>query len=221
MSRKTGRNVKSPRKAVWLLLSAFFMFVFTGVCGCAGTEMAGAKWEGDMIVLDPPAVPVDQDRLEPGISVWYLEGFWRHLGQMPDEKSAKKRGVKGKPIPYLNHSFGEGIVFGSGRGRGVGLYMRAFIRFETPGVYEMAAMTNDGFRLEINGAKILEDPSVHSDRLTGDVRVKVVQAGWYPARMQYFQRKGTSTLKLFWKKSGDAERSAIPPEAYAHIPESV
>ncbi len=204
---KNGCTARISIVGIALCLALFSFF------GCAGS--GANRTDAGALVLDSPNAKVSETDLEPGLSVVYVHGFWRNLYQMPSEERARKSGFQGEPIPNLNHRFGEGPVFASGRAKGVGLYLDGFIKFEKPGNYEFQANTNDGFRLTVNGEKIIEDSIFHSDRLSKTETVKVNEAGWYPLKIQYFQRKGTATIELYWKRPGDAEKSIIPPEAFA------
>lgn len=198
---------------------SMFILLFSGLFflnGCASLEVE--RTDTGAINLGPPNVQVSETSLKPGLSVIYVGGFWRNLYQMPSEERAAKIGSKGVPIANLNHRFGQGQVFGSGKSKGVGLYMDGFIKFEKPGVYSFQARSNDGFRLTINGAKIIEDSSWHSDRLSKMETVLVNEAGWYPLKVRYFQRKGTSTIELYWKRPGEEEKSIVPAQAFAHAP---
>jgi hypothetical protein len=215
MSKITGdqkiEKIKASVSALMILIIACF---FMG-CAIPGNRSEGA----DNILVESPSISDAEERsLQPGLSVYYVHGFWRHIDQMPGEKKAKRTRMKGTPIAYLNHRFGEGMVFKSGRAKGVGMYMNGYIHFDKPGVYVFQARTNDGFRLSIHGMQILQDPNVHSDRLSKAEKVEIRKPGWHPIKMQYFQRKGTSTLELYWTEPGDKEKSIIPKEAFAHIP---
>jgi len=56
------------------------------------------------------------------------------------------------------------------------------------------------------------------DRYTEIGTASISETGWYPILIRYFQRKGTATVKLYWKKPGDKDFSVIPEAAYAHGP---
>jgi hypothetical protein len=204
-------NMKNPDfKLAVLVLALLFMF-----SGCA---MLGIKKDKGILLPESTKIRDGEDQLQPGLSVIYFHGFYRNISQMPRGKRAIEKGIPGKPIPVLDHKFGEDIVFDSGRAKGVGMHLDGFILFDKAGDYVFQANTNDGFRLLISGIKIIDDPMYHSDRMSGEVKVKVSEPGWYPLRILYFQRKGTATIQLFWKKPGDKTMVIVPAEAYAHIP---
>lgn len=210
--------MKRKQTKLSVLKTAIFICLLTGLFfGCSTLNIITGK--SDIYELGSPPADLQEEKLEPGLSVLYFYGFYRNLAQMPrGEKRVLKVGIPGKPIPYLNHQFGEGEVFDSGRAKGVGMQMDGFIRFEKPGDYVFQARTNDGFRLFIDEHRIINDPAVHSDRLSETAIVKVSEPGWYPMRVRYFQRKGTAALQLFWQEPGKSQQVPVPAEAYAHLP---
>jgi hypothetical protein len=211
-----GNAIKKNLKK-WTCKLTFLMF--TAIFTFTGCAMVGTKTESAIHMPEPPKVQMQKDHLHPGLSVLYFHGFYRHIDEMPMGRIAAARGIPGEPIPFLNHQFGEEeMVFKSGKAKGVGMHMDGFILFEKPGDYVFQANTNDGFRLLISGLRIINDPTVHSDRMSEKGIVRVSVPGWYPLQILYFQRKGTATIELFWKKPEDNEKVIVPAEAYAHTP---
>ncbi len=154
---------------------------------------------------------------EPGLTVFYTQGMYRHIDKMPDFATARRMGTQGKPIPMLNHVGGKkDPVLGSGVARGVGVYLAGRIHFDQRGNYLIQALSNDGIELKITGRTVLLDPTVHHDRLSPPARIQVEQPGWYPLTIRYFQRKGTSALKLFWQPPGQKGFLLVPATALAH-----
>ncbi len=166
--------------------------------------------------LSQPA-DISQASLLPGLAVIYYKKFFkRHLRYLPQGPSQKYPSFKGKPITDINHQFGKDNVFGSGESRGIGLRMTGYLHLAQVGVYEFQALSNDGLIVQIGGQVTLSDPDQHSDRLSNIGRVTVNNAGWYPIIVEYFQRKGTAALKLFWKIPGNGEFSPVSSKAYGH-----
>ncbi len=193
--------------------SVSFIFLFTlMVCclaGCAKQPLLRQQ-------LSAPAAVIPAE-LAPGLSVIYLDKFYRRTGQMPTLAEAKTKGRPGKPLFQLNHQFAhEGLVFDSGAQKGVGMVLAGYIYLGESGEYRFQALANDGIEFSLEGKLIFEDPAVHSDRLSPEGTVDVVAPGWYPILIRYFQRKGTATLKLYWQPPGATEFSIIPAEIYAH-----
>lgn len=168
------------------------------------------------VQLSTPA-RISIKNISPGLSVIYLDKFYRKINQMPDITRAKTMGEPGKPILQLNHKAGkEGLVFDSGKNKGVGLILTGYLHLSTTGQYWFQALSNDGIECILGGKQLFEDPDVHKDRFTPVGIVDVPAAGWYPLSIRYFQRKGTSALKLYWQPPGAGGFSIIPPEIFAH-----
>ena len=187
----------------------------------AGVGQAVASESAEISGLVPERELSDDKALKPGLSAIYIYKFFRYIDQMPvlDPKTTTEK--TGKPILFLNHSFGEeDMVFDSGVSRGIGIQMNGFLKFSEAGKYEMMALSNDGIRVEICRKPILVDPNVHSDRLSPKVVLDIPKPGWYPVMIQYFQRKGTAAIAMHWKLPGKSDFSIIPAEAYAHVPTS-
>lgn len=160
---------------------------------------------------------VTRSELQPGLAATYYRDFFkRDLKYLPEGKDPEYPSFAGKPILQINHQFNRKNVFDSGSNRGVGLRMAGYIDFAESGVYELQALSNDGIFLHIDGQLALSDPKQHSDRLSNLAFVTIDTPGWYPVTIEYFQRKGTAALKLFWKVPGSSEQVPLPPEAYGH-----
>lgn len=158
--------------------------------------------------------PVDSEGLQPGLAAtYYLDFFKRHLKHLPSESEP---GTRGKPIMQINHQFDKKVVFGSGYNRGVGMRLTGFIHFDDTGVYEMQALSNDGMILYIDNKQVISDPEQHADRMSNIGYVTIDKEGWYTMKLEYFQRKGTAALKLFWQTPGDDKQVPVPAKAYAH-----
>ena len=167
--------------------------------------------------------PVDPqpaaDSLRPGLSVvYYYDYFARHLKPLSSGSVPPDAGVAGKPIPYLDHRFGREEVFDSGTNRGVAMRMKGLIRFPKPGEYTFRALSNDGLRIRIGESLIIDDPTQHSDRYAVQAVVVIRQAGWYPLVVEYFQRKGTASVGLYWRTPAASGFMPVPAENYAHLP---
>ncbi len=164
---------------------------------------------------------IQQSAIRTGLEVVYYKKFFkRHLRFLPEGESPKYPSFRGKPITHLNHQFGKDVVFDSGESRGIGMRMTGYLHFSEPGTYEFQALSNDGIILRMSGQTVLSDPAQHSDNLSNIGRVTVTTVGWYPIIVEYFQRKGTAALKLFWKTPDSLEFSPVPGESYGHVPSS-
>lgn len=162
---------------------------------------------------------VSLEILAKGLSVvYYLEFFERHLDAIPQNGSSSFIKKAGKPIFELNHQFGKEEVFGSGTNRGVAMRMLGYLVIKEKGMYQFQALSNDGVKVMLRGETVISDPEQHSDRLSNIGHVTIDKTGHYPLLVEYFQRKGTAALKLFWKTPGSNEFVPIPANAYVHLP---
>ena len=189
--------------------------LFLTLASCAAFEAASTF--GKPLVLGAPAA-VSPDNTEPGLEIRFIFKKVRRLNSMPTSEGMIRRAQKGAPIPNLDRSFDRGEIFDSGETQGVCCYIKGFLNLEQPGLYYFQAMSNDGFRLSLEGNQVIQDPEVHSDRLSLIGKVQADTGGWYPLDVLYFQRKGTAAIKLYWKKPGDKKFSIVPPEVFRHQP---
>ncbi|RZW21848.1 MAG: hypothetical protein EX260_05755 [Desulfobulbaceae bacterium] len=167
--------------------------------------------------IEPEIVSLEQ--LSRGLSVvYYLEFFERHLDQIPRNGSSTFIKKTGPPVFELNHQFGKEEVFQTGTNRGVALRMQGYLVVKDTGDFEFQALSNDGVIVRMGGKTVISDPEQHSDRLSNVGHVTIDKAGHYPLMVEYFQRKGTAALKLFWKTPGSDKFVPIPAHAYVHLP---
>lgn len=189
------------------------MLLFTASVRTSVAEESGPATEHNYIT-GLPLLSEEVARLQPGLlPAYYYNYFARNVGMMP-----KGKGKAGQPILELNHQFGRGEVFDSGTNRGVGVRMKGALHFPATGTYTLQTLSNDGVRVYLNDKLVLSDPTQHSDQLSPESAVSVSVAGWYPIRIDYFQRKGTAALKLYWKTPGSDERVIVPAKALGHLP---
>jgi hypothetical protein len=154
--------------------------------------------------------------VEPGLPVYFRYSFYRHIDRMPTDDSMMTEGKPGQPVAFLNHQFKES-VFDSNSEKGVGVFLKGYLKMDVPGTYQFKAMSNDGIRVIVNGEIVVLDPTVHSDRFSEIGQVTIARPGWYPLTVKYFQRKGTARLELYWLPPGGKDFEIIPAAAYGHI----
>lgn len=200
-------QIKSAAKR-WCLAAICLGLVAGFITGCAKSVRE----------IKPEKSMIDPASIKPGLAVLYFDDFYRHINEMPAGETALKEGTPGKPIPYLNHRFGSGPVFDSGLSTGVGVQIDGLIRFPSAGRYAFKAKSNDGIRIFIDNKMIINDPAVHSggDQFSSEAWVEVDQPGWYLFFLQYFQRKGTATLELYWQAPGQTDFGIVPADAFGH-----
>ena len=170
--------------------------------------------------LHPLNPQPDPNALKPGLAVTYYYGFYRRINQVA-KKIESEDGEVGEPLPQLNYRSGNDLVLTSSQYDGVGARIQGLIHLDEVGTYEFAIESNDGVRFSISGEILIEDPDVHPDQWSSVVTVDIKTAGWYPMEVLYFERRNTSTLRLFWKTPSADEAqalSAVPEAAFAHAP---
>ena len=160
---------------------------------------------------------IDPSSLNPGLSVLFFDNKFRFVNEMPQGGLAKATGRPGKPVLILDHQFGNGEVYDSGRSQKVGVQMIGYIHFAQSGDYAFQTLSNDGVEVYIDGEIVVSDPRVHSDQLSKEGEITVTDAGWKPLMVRYFQRKGTAALKLYWRTPGGSDFEIVPATAYRHL----
>jgi hypothetical protein len=189
--------------------------------GCVlGAFLAAWLWSVPAAATGPqPLEPQPAaEALAPGLAVRYYNAFFRLIDEFVEWRQ-QDPGVPGTPIPDINFRVAGGPVLTSGIVDGVGAEITGLIRLDRPGSYGFLVQSNDGFRLEIGGVQVLEDPDVHADRYSNIAKLSIEKPGWYPLTMLYFQRKGTATIELYWKPPGEEAGSMafVPAKAFAHL----
>lgn len=185
------------------------LFIACGLLGCAEQPPLRQQFAA------PAAVKATE--LSPGLAVYYFDKYYKRTGQMATLSEAKSQGRPGKPVLQLDHQFAhDGVVFDSGKAKGVGMVLTGYLHLAESGEYKFQAMANDGIELSLGGNLLFEDPTVHSNRLSPVGIADIAAGGWYPILIRYFQRKGTASLKLYWQPPDATEFSIIPAEIYAH-----
>lgn len=188
----------------------------------ASALMGGVAWAqaGAAVKVFSPQ-PAD-NAIKPGLTVRYYSLKIRYIDEML--RFIKVRpGTPGPVISAINFpDKGPGAnVMGTDQAELVGAVIDGLIKFDQPGVYQVAMVVNDGVQLKVGDNVILEkDWTGAPSEMTDEVSVTVAQAGWHQLHVMYFQRKGTAALEMYWKKPGQAGGlELVPAEAFAHISE--
>lgn len=84
-----------------------------------------------------------------------------------------------------------------------------------PGRYQFTATVDDGVRLWVNEALVIDAWALH-DTVTLQTIVNVI-GGATPVRMEYFENSDQARARLTWVRSGDTIGSAIPAEESATV----
>lgn len=193
----------SMRSLTWILTTCTIVF---------GTAALAADPPKTFAGLKPVAPQPAADKTTPGLAVVYYQNYFKKL----DEITKLGKGKPGAPIMVLDHQTQDGNVLTATAAMGVGAKITGFIKFETPGKYGIQMLSNDGARVTIAGTKILEDDGIHGDEMSDLAELTIDQPGWYEIVVDYFQRKGTSALKLFWTPPGGSQ-GVVPASQFAHM----
>ena len=205
---ETNRHSKTSRS-----MRVATRLAVVGICTIMSWAAAAQSISG-LQSVDP--VP-EASTVKPGLAVTYYYSLFRHIDEMVEWMKSND-GEPGTALPQLNYNVGEGAVLTTDRDSGVAADITGMINFPEAGDYELMVQSNDGVRLEIGGQQIYEDPEVHPDRFSDPISLRIDQPGWYPLSMLYFERKGTSTLELYWVLPSDTSQvQYVPADALAHV----
>jgi len=182
---------------------------------CASALLIGGLAPALASEVKPASPQPAADSLKPGLAVTYYGVKLNSIEQFIEWMDYDK-GKPGTPIPMLNYQVGAGPVLTSKATDLVGADITGFINFETSGTYTLMVQSNDGVRLTIGDKMIYEDPDVHADRFSDEIKLEISEPGWYPVRILYFEKKNTSTLELYWDPPGPEEIDYVPASAFAH-----
>lgn len=174
---------------------------------------------GGLLALTPGSraqIAAGSVEMKPGLAVCYMFNLVRHIDEFAGWDMDNKC-EPGAPLADLDWSVGEGKVLTSNSTDGVMAKITGFIHLDKAGSYRFTVESNDGVRLMIDGKLIVDDPDVHSDRYSEIGTMDVTKPGWYPLTVYYFERKSTSTLRLFWRPPGtEGTFPLVPGSALAH-----
>jgi hypothetical protein len=161
----------------------------------------------------PVAPQPEASSLSPGLAVNYFFQYFDHIREL----DGRSGGKPGDPLEHLDHvAFEDGKVLTTDRAMGVGAHIRGLIRLETAGDYVFKLQSNDGVKLTIGGILLHTDPEIHAARWSPDLVYSVETPGWYDFSLDYYQRKGTSALRLKWITPG-GEEEIVPGSAFSHL----
>lgn len=196
----------------------FISIIIVTACSQKPPEKREEVPDNSMTMLKIATGQIEHKHMQPGLTVtYYLKFFKRSVKYLRQMKEGEFSAIQGEPILQLNHQFGDRDVFDSGTSRGVAMHMKGYFFFPEPGRYEMQALSNDGVIVTLADQPIISDPRQHSDQLSDIASFHIEQKGWAPISVEFFQRKGTSALKLYWKTPAGKEFIPAPKSSFGHL----
>lgn len=167
-------------------------------------------------VAEPASPQPEAAALKPGLAVTYYYSRFEHIDEL---ESAIRRGEDATPggaLPTIDYKSGAGRALTSSAADLVGAHITGYVHFDKPGTWTLMVTSNDGVRLTVGGAMLHEDPEIHGDTDSPPLKLDLPEAGWYPIEILYYEKKGTSTLKLYWQPPGGTAMAIIPADALRH-----
>lgn len=204
-----------------------FKLIVWSVAMLLAVAVCSTSWGQSSDETDLPEGPIDvsgavpmspqptDDQVVPGLAVQYAYEKFYTLSQV---RQPEEPFVTGDPILVLDHDTETGNVLTAEYPLMVGALINGMIRFPEAGTYILKVNSNDGVWVSIGEQEVWNDPEVHYHRMSPEIHFEVAEAGWYELVIDYFQKKGSSALQLYWTPPGGSE-AIVPAEAFGHVPQ--
>jgi predicted alpha/beta superfamily hydrolase len=152
-----------------------------------------------------PSVPKPKKAVPGGLKYSYFEGEWDKL---PDFKNLKpvKTGVADSVfnLNQLPRKIGFACLF------------EGYFEVKEDGYYIFGIVSNDGARLFINDKLIIDNDGIFSEE-SAKTFILPLEKGFYPIRLEYFQKDGNMNLQLLYLAPGKEDASTIPFESQYYL----
>ncbi|WP_282169958.1 PA14 domain-containing protein [Ruegeria atlantica] len=173
-----------------------------------GALIAAAAFIASSAVAAPlklqPASP--QPNPKAGLNVKYVgTGTQRKIRNLTHAKQLLPKAQPGQPLiglDYRDTNEGEDVLTFDHH-YNVAAEITGYMRFDSPGVYELETWSNDGIDAWVGGQQIGKVNSIQGCEANQRTEVEVPKAGWYPLKIIYFQKLGTSCLMMKSGKKGE------------------
>jgi predicted alpha/beta superfamily hydrolase len=140
--------------------------------------------------------------LKPGIKYSYYEGVW---DSVPDfsKLTPVKQGFTGE----LNLNF-------AAKKDSFAVRFEGYLHITTKDMYDLWITSDDGAKVYFNNQLLLENDGLHSAD-NPVVKAVPLNPGYYPVRIEYFERTGSEAVTLGWVTGkGKLEAVPIPKEMW-------
>jgi predicted alpha/beta superfamily hydrolase len=84
-----------------------------------------------------------------------------------------------------------------------------YIEITEAGYYVFATTTKNASRFYLGNKLLIDEDEIHSSEITSSFIIPL-EKGFYPVRLEYFQKDTNSALKLIYLKPGDGDPTSIP-----------
>ncbi|CUK10082.1 PA14 domain protein [Ruegeria denitrificans] len=174
-----------------------------GALAAAMALIAGAVMSAPLKLQ--PANP--QPSPQAGLNVKYFGTGNQHkkIRDLSQAKSLLSQAQPGKPLrglDYRDTSKGEDVMTFDGA-YNVAAEVTGYMRFDSPGIYELETWSNDGIEASVGGQQIGRVTGIQGCEANQRIEVEVPKAGWYPLKIVYFQKLGSSCLMMKSGKQGE------------------
>lgn len=151
-----------------------------------------------------PANP--QPNPKAGLNVKYVgQGTQRKIRDLSQAKQLLSKAQPGQPLrglDYADTNKGEDVMTFTDP-YNVAAEVTGYMRFDAPGIYELETWSNDGIEAWVGGQQIGRVTGIQGCEANQRTEVEVPKAGWYPLKIYYFQKLGTSCLMMKSGKQGE------------------
>ncbi|PCJ98748.1 MAG: hypothetical protein COA50_00455 [Flavobacteriaceae bacterium] len=139
-----------------------------------------------------------------GLNYAYYEGEWDKL---PNFKKLKpvETGIANKDFKLDNLPSEDNFA----------IMLNGFFEIKENGQYTFAILSDDGSKFYL-GDKLLMDHDGMHDNFTIQSYMLPLKTGFYPVRLEYFQKEGDSEYTLLYVKPGSTDAIPFPLELQYH-----
>jgi hypothetical protein len=140
--------------------------------------------------------------LKPGLKYSYCEGVWDSVPEFANLKLVKT-GI----APDLNLSF-------AAKNDSFAVRFEGYLHIAKQGIYFIWVTSDDGSKVYINSHLLLDNDRLH-DASKPIVKVMPLMPGYYPIKIDYFERTGDQSLTI---GTVDSNRRPVPftKDAFFH-----